>query len=65
MVNEIKAETAARRPLDERLQALGHTELEVLRGQQQLGASFHSSFDNSFDNSFNRESFGRELTSVD
>ena len=74
-MNEERTSTqsAPRRPLDERLQALGATALDPLRGEQISGGfdnSFDNSlprhgFDNAFDNGFDNGFGGRASTPTD
>jgi hypothetical protein len=49
---EMTLETAPTESLDERLQALADSDLEMIRGGRRPRATFDNGFDNSFDNSF-------------
>ena len=57
---QIAFETAARRPLDERLEQLHEADLDMIGGRQH-----GSSFDNGFDNGFDDQALRRESISKD
>jgi hypothetical protein len=64
MAERTKVASLTRQPLDQRIQALSNTDLEVIRGQRRPRDSFDNGFDNGFnnifdngfDNSFNSDS---------